>query len=392
MNVTTATASIVTLLALAMNCSAQVQGFIESFSGEGAFQDTEGVLQGLDNDGWQLFTADGASNDLTQEGWSFGVEASPGRVDFQRLQRTIFGAGSFSERLEFAGLDLGEVTPRNEWDTGGGISIEHLFEDRFDVETSFRVALAEPAEPEDSWLFSIQHAASSRVDFAAVPKFSDVAIEISYDQDASRVEASFQSTDDAQPGVSISIPIDFGLSSQSIVRFESLSRGTNPVQATMNSWVLSPTSDVLGDFNLDGSLDVGDLNDLNSALRDQGDVVRFDVNQDGTLDFEDVVIWIRDLKQTYFGDADLDGEFASSDLVSVFTAGKYEDDIDFNSTWSTGDWNGDGDFTSSDLVLAFQDGGYEQGPRVASSVPEPTAMLGLSIGLAWLSHRRRNVR
>ena len=54
------------------------------------------------------------------------------------------------------------------------------------------------------------------------------------------------------------------------------------------------------------------------------------------------------------GDSNLDGRFDSNDLIAVFQAGEFEDDIANNSVWEDGDWNGDGDFDSSDLVLAFQ--------------------------------------
>lgn len=54
------------------------------------------------------------------------------------------------------------------------------------------------------------------------------------------------------------------------------------------------------------------------------------------------------------GDSNRDGVFNSSDLVLVFQAGEYEDEIDGNSTFEEGDWNGDGDFDSADLVFAFQ--------------------------------------
>jgi ELWxxDGT repeat protein len=64
------------------------------------------------------------------------------------------------------------------------------------------------------------------------------------------------------------------------------------------------------------------------------------------------------------GDVNNDGVFNSSDLVSVFQAGKYEDGIPFNATFEEGDWNGDGDFNTSDLVYAFQAGTF-----VATSLP-----------------------
>lgn len=54
------------------------------------------------------------------------------------------------------------------------------------------------------------------------------------------------------------------------------------------------------------------------------------------------------------GDSNRDGIFNSSDLVLVFQAGEFEDDLVGNSTFEEGDWDGDGDFTTRDLVLAFQ--------------------------------------
>ncbi len=104
------------------------------------------------------------------------------------------------------------------------------------------------------------------------------------------------------------------------------------------------------------------------------------------------------MKGTYFGDANLDGEFNTGDLVSVLSAGQYEDTVPQNSQWATGDWDGDGEFRTSDLVVALADGGFEQGPRAAVSVvPEPTSILNLMVGLMmaapihrrWMCVRRR---
>jgi hypothetical protein len=94
--------------------------------------------------------------------------------------------------------------------------------------------------------------------------------------------------------------------------------------------------------------------------------------------------------RTWYGDANLDGEFNSGDIIEVFSAGVYEDQIDHNAHWWTGDWNGDSEFNSSDLVIAMQEGGYELGPRAtAVVVPEPAAgMLLLGVCGAVFSRRR----
>ncbi len=92
--------------------------------------------------------------------------------------------------------------------------------------------------------------------------------------------------------------------------------------------------------------------------------------------------YVHEVLMTWVGDSNLDGEFNSSDLVAVFEAGQYEDAIDDNSTWVTGDWSGDREFDSSDLVSAFRDGGFEQGPRPAvAAVPEPSSLILLAIGI-----------
>ena len=50
----------------------------------------------------------------------------------------------------------------------------------------------------------------------------------------------------------------------------------------------------------------------------------FDLNVDQRVDWLDHPFWVRNLKHTWYGDANLDGEFNSADFVQVFAAGKYE--------------------------------------------------------------------
>ena len=112
---------------------------------------------------------------------------------------------------------------------------------------------------------------------------------------------------------------------------------------------------------------------------------------DGSLDAAGRLDYIRNTLNSWVGDSNNDGEFSSSDLIAVFSAGEYEDAVDGNSTYATGDWNGDGDFNTSDLVFAFSDGGYELGPRGpgAATVPEPSGVALLLIGAAACFRRRR---
>lgn len=143
----------------------------------------------------------------------------------------------------------------------------------------------------------------------------------------------------------------------------------------------------LGDFDNSLALDVADIDAMSVGIAN--DNLAFDLDGDGDADLWDRYVWVHDLRHTFFGDANFDDEFNSSDLVAVFSAGEYEVGIQMNSTWSTGDWNGDGEFDTRDFVLAGQDGGYEQGPRQPQAVPEPTVSLLITLGLAAVAIRNR---
>lgn len=148
---------------------------------------------------------------------------------------------------------------------------------------------------------------------------------------------------------------------------------------------------VLGDFNLDGVLDATDIDLLSAAVREQSADALFDVDGDGEVSKNDRAFWVNDLKRTYFGDANLDGQFDSSDFVQALQFGEYDDELVGNSTWASGDFNGDSEFDSGDLVVAFQVGAYEQGPRppLALSVPEPTSYLLVELLLLFGLAMRR---
>ncbi len=178
---------------------------------------------------------------------------------------------------------------------------------------------------------------------------------------------------------------------------------------TYNQWTIFPggfdpeaagltlSASARGDFNSNGVLDATDI-DLLTTKKMRRFVSwlswldhMFDLDSNSWVEEEDRRIWIKDLKHTWYGDADLNGEFNSSDIVQVFRFGKYETSVE--SKWSEGDWNGDGIFDTGDLVIALQDGGYEQGPRpIAVVVPEPNSVLLLMAGLIGVALGGRRLR
>jgi hypothetical protein len=148
---------------------------------------------------------------------------------------------------------------------------------------------------------------------------------------------------------------------------------------------------VTGDFNANGTLEAADIDLLSAEVRAGTNQGSFDLNADNKVDSADRTVWVATLKKTWFGDADLNGEFNSSDFVAVFTTGKYE--TNQAAGWAEGDWDGDARFSSSDFVSAFQDGGYEKGPRPGvAGVPEPTGIAGLALGLVLVRSRIRRRR
>ena len=153
-----------------------------------------------------------------------------------------------------------------------------------------------------------------------------------------------------------------------------------------------PIVSVPGDYNDDGLVNAADADEQAVAMMTPNQNLEiFDENADGVIDQADRTIWVHDHAGTWYGDADLNGEFNSSDMVQVFAAGKYETGED--ASWAAGDWDGSGFFDSSDMVTAFVDGGYEKGPRPpAVAVPEPTAVLLLLIGLTAVAVCRRRLR
>jgi hypothetical protein len=177
-------------------------------------------------------------------------------------------------------------------------------------------------------------------------------------------------------------------------RLERINRGFWEAAPVTNALTLRVTATpIIGDFDGDGFVDVGDVNLLSTAIDVRSTDLRFDLSQDQSIDEKDLFHWIRVIKNTWTGDANLDGEFNSRDLVRVFVPGEYEDPLENNSGWDEGDWNGDQEFTTLDFVAAFQEGGYEQGSRPGiADVPEPTSVILTVVGFSYCAGRRRHVR
>ena len=97
---------------------------------------------------------------------------------------------------------------------------------------------------------------------------------------------------------------------------------------------------VVGDFDGNGVLDAGDINDLTAQSASGENPAKYDLNADTLVNTADVTFWIEDLFNSWSGDANLDGEFNTGDLVQILAAGTFE--VDAVAVWGSGDFNGDG--------------------------------------------------
>jgi hypothetical protein len=196
----------------------------------------------------------------------------------------------------------------------------------------------------------------------------------------------------------IDVPMHFGFQTYPLIGFSDIVSltwdqavfGSVPHQFDNINLNATPGSGgIQGDFNGNGELDVADIDDLSNAIWNHQTDAVYDVNADGQVNELDRLYWITELKRTVFGDANLDGEFKSNDLVQVLQIGEFIDGIPENSTWGDGDFGGDREFDTDDLVLALQTGTYEQGPVGASAVPEPSYGLTVFVcgAVAWMRRR-----
>ena len=371
------TLALIGLCTQSSQVAGDVSGFVENFSGTGPFLGFD-QSWGFDNFGEALFEEGGLKI------------AKPEDDGATRIGKLVDGRGSFTSRLEVADLDLGSDLQCTM--CLSSFSLLYFLDPQESHSISITFAkVGELGLGNKGWTVTV---GSPGERFATeVPESNGLtAIELTYDDEIREYTVSYDSNTEDDV-----MPMSFGpfayKGSFGDDGWVQLRYGTGGGPGTMVGGLLdrfsilpdSPT--VSGDFNGNGVVDVTDINLLSAAIRSSDHDQTFDLDVDTLVDTADLEIWVQDLANTYFGDANMDGEFASSDLVNVFVAGEYEDDIAGNSYWATGDWNADGDFTSSDIVLAFEDGGYEQGPR-AAVVPEPSAFALLLIVMSWCVVRR----
>lgn len=150
--------------------------------------------------------------------------------------------------------------------------------------------------------------------------------------------------------------------------------------------IADPVPAVAGDITFDNRLDVLDIDMMAHEIRMGSTLDTFDINTDGTVNYDDILFVVYDLLDSSIGDANLDGTFDSQDLIEIFQAGTFEDPLSEAVGWAQGDWNFDGVFTSSDLVIAFQTDSFHA--AALKNVSARGENIGLSSGS--IAHQPRN--
>jgi hypothetical protein len=354
--------------------------FVETFDGNGPYESPRGLRKGLDNPGWG-FGGDGVIRD---GGYAFLVAPNRDGMEVERVFRVLSDDCSFVERIEIRDAFLG-ITQENPFPTTvSRFALWHLIE-----EGPLSVLVHEPNVNPSDWELIVAAGISQFVE--KVPSGTHIALEISFDKESSQATFGYDNNiDDELPAMTFGPFSAPGGSQQTF--FEALAGGHGVVSGILDHWTYTSACDLQdADFNTNGTLDADDIDLLSQVVRLGTNDADYDLNMDQVVDELDRTRWVETLKRTYFGDANLDGEFNSLDLVTVFQSAQYEDGISENSGWCSGDWNGDAEFTSRDLVVAFTGGRYEQGPRRSvDAVPEPsiTGLMSL-VGVGWMLIRRK---
>ncbi len=131
---------------------------------------------------------------------------------------------------------------------------------------------------------------------------------------------------------------------------------------TVDTATITVTDPMPGDFNGDDQIDAADIN-LLFAARD-GDDMLFDLNGDSEVNDADLIVLVRDIIGTYFGDANLDGQVNNSDYLTVAL------NWGGNGGWQHGDFNGDGVVNSADATTQAQNWMLGTTPSAAPAAPE----------------------
>ncbi len=138
-----------------------------------------------------------------------------------------------------------------------------------------------------------------------------------------------------------------------------------------------------GDFNMDGVVDLQDIDLLATEIAGSTNNAAFDLNADSLVNDTDLNLFLGDNIITsgnkLNGDADFGGDVQFSDFVVLS-----ENFAQTNKKWSEGDFDASGDVQFSDFVILAENFGQSAGQAVAATVPEPCGLWLATLAMVGL--------
>ena len=143
-----------------------------------------------------------------------------------------------------------------------------------------------------------------------------------------------------------------------------------------------------GDFDRDGELNLTDVEALSDVIRTGSDDPRYNLTSDEVVDELDLGVWVQQIRKTYLGDANLDGQVDGEDLNALALNWRSEQIVG----WAQGDFTADGNVDSDDLNLLALNWQSTNAVAAASAVPEPSSAVLSFFGFVALLALRNKPR
>ncbi|MCC5828582.1 MAG: hypothetical protein JJU36_03965 [Phycisphaeraceae bacterium] len=134
-----------------------------------------------------------------------------------------------------------------------------------------------------------------------------------------------------------------------------------------------------GDFDFDGVVDADDLDELGRAIAGEVEGWIYDLDGDGTVDYDDARWLLEHILNTRPGDVNLDGKVDDFDLAVL------QANLGQPGGWADGAVGLQGRLDLRSAFLLFEHYGYEQSTH--TTIPEPGAAV-MIVAIGWLGFRR----